>query len=278
MPKDKTPIIAAALRRYTTDPALASTYDEHYRDTELLQFDTAFLKSEFRTPGTLLDIGCGTGRHLIALARSGHRCVGMDLSMPMLEIARAKVAVAAECDVSTEAGAMGAPVGRGATDRISLIQANMRSPLPFQPESFDYVICMFSTMGLIPSSAERLAFLGEVKRVLKPGGTFVLHVHNRLYNVVAGWGRWWLLKTYTWNRIFTNLEVGDKIIENYRGIEDMYLHVFSLGEVRRLLRDAGFDVRRALCLNDDRTGEVTGAWAAIRANGFVVAATLREGP
>jgi len=259
MPKNKTPLIATALARYVTDVAQAATYDDHYRFTELLRFDTEFLCGEL-TGGSVLDLGCGTGRHLTALARNGHPCTGVDLSWPMLEIARAKAAAAVG-----EIRDASAPLPR-------LLQANLRAPLPFQDGSFDNAICMFSTLGLIPSTAERLAFVKEVRRVIRPGGSFILHVHNRLYNIVAGWGRWWLFKTYTLDRIFTSLECGDKILDDYRGIPDMYLHVFSLGEVKRLLKEGGFDIRRTVCLDDDRTGEVTGAFASVRANGFILLA------
>ena len=82
----------------------------------------------------------------------------------------------------------------------------------------------------------------------------------------------WLLKTYTWNRLFTDLEVGDQIMRSYRGIQDMYLHVFSLGEVLSLLESGGLTPTRTVLLDDDRTGEVTGPFASVRANGFIVVA------
>lgn len=45
------------------------------------------------TPGArLLDAGCGTGRHLIRLARCGYQMVGIDLSAELIEVARARVA------------------------------------------------------------------------------------------------------------------------------------------------------------------------------------------
>ena len=46
-----------------------------------------------RTPARLLDVGCGTGATTIAAARrigSAGRCLGVDISQPMIEAARAK--------------------------------------------------------------------------------------------------------------------------------------------------------------------------------------------
>jgi len=81
------------------------------------------------------------------------------------------------------------------------------------------------------------------------------------------------LKTYIWDRLFTDLEVGDRVMEEYRGIKNMYLHVFSLSEVTGLLRRGGFEIRRLSYLNDSRNGEVApGRFASVKANGFLIAA------
>lgn len=47
------------------------------------------------TPGmSILDIGCGTGRHAVELARRGFKVTGVDISAGMLAQARAKAAAA----------------------------------------------------------------------------------------------------------------------------------------------------------------------------------------
>ncbi len=248
--------IARSVAKYVNSPEIAFEYDGHYAYTPLLDFDGRFLREVLPPDGILLDIGCGTGRHLIELTRHGLRCVGLDLSPHMVELARAKL----------EEVRLEAPV----------VRANMTAPLPFAAGVFDAAICMFSTMGLVPGKQGRRSFLEEVNRVLKPGGVFALHVHNRLHNLFSAWGRSWLLRTYLWDRFFTDLEVGDRIMKTYRGIEDMYLHVFSLREITALLAHAGLIPQRIAFLNDERSGEITGRrFASLRANGFLIAAVKR---
>jgi 2-polyprenyl-3-methyl-5-hydroxy-6-metoxy-1,4-benzoquinol methylase len=55
-----------------------------------------FIEKEigFKTSATILDIGCGTGRHSIELARRGYTVTGIDLSDSMLAKAREKASAA----------------------------------------------------------------------------------------------------------------------------------------------------------------------------------------
>ncbi len=50
-----------------------------------------YLKYAGRTGSPVLELGCGTGRVTVALARAGFHVVGIDLSQPMLLLAREKV-------------------------------------------------------------------------------------------------------------------------------------------------------------------------------------------
>jgi SAM-dependent methyltransferase len=94
----------------------------------------------------VLDVGCGSGRLTLALARAGAEVTGIDTSAERLADARRRA--------SAEAVPM------------TLLEADMESPLPFADASFDGVTSRLSLM--IPRDA--VPTLRELGRVLEPGG------------------------------------------------------------------------------------------------------------
>lgn len=114
------------------------------------------------SPGaSILDVGCGTGRHAIELARKGFSVTGIDLSAGMLEQARKK-AEAAEV-------------------AVELIHADATS---FSLEKqFDAAICIcegsFGLLGAGDDPNEHpLAILRNISRALKPGAKALFTVLN----------------------------------------------------------------------------------------------------
>jgi ubiquinone/menaquinone biosynthesis C-methylase UbiE len=101
----------------------------------------------------VLEIAIGTGRNL-GFYPEDVKLTGVELSPPMIEIARAR---------ATERG-------RQVDLRLGDAQA-----LDFADESFDTVICTYS-LCTIPDDR---AAVREAKRVLRPGGKFVLAEHVR---------------------------------------------------------------------------------------------------
>lgn len=111
-------------------------------------------------PGTLvLDLGCGAGRHAFACLKAGARVVALDAAPA--ELAPVK-AMCAAMQAEGEAPDSGGATAVGA-DALRL---------PFADASFD---CVIAAEVLEHVADDRLA-LGELARVLRPGGTLALSV------------------------------------------------------------------------------------------------------
>jgi len=104
----------------------------------------------------LLEIACGTGRVAIRLAREGVQMVGMDLSEPMLEVARGKSA---------------------GMQNMRWVHGDMRS---FDlGETFGLVIIPGHSFQHLNSAADQAACLESIRRHLSPGGRLVLHLDHQ---------------------------------------------------------------------------------------------------
>jgi len=105
----------------------------------------------------ILDVGCGTGRHSLELARRGYQLVGVDISEGMVAVARKQAA-----DESLPA---------------EFHVADARD-LQFGPE-FDAAICLCEgAFGLAGSEEGHRRILAGVAQALRPGARFVLTAIN----------------------------------------------------------------------------------------------------
>ncbi len=107
-----------------------------------------------RARGPILELGCGTGRVLEALAGVDYPVVGIDTSNAMLEIARSRV----DADVT-------------------LVQRDMRACdveplLPHGP--FAFVLSAINTFLHLVDVRSQIETLESVRRVLAPGGVMLL--------------------------------------------------------------------------------------------------------
>ena len=137
----------------------------------------------------------------------------------------------------------------------------------FADRSFDHAACLFSTLGLIVGASARRQFLAHVHRVLKPGGVFVVHVHNRWFNVWTAQGRRLLLGD------LMNGSSGDYVMPAHQGVGSLTMHLFTRGEIVRLLRDAGFAIVEVRPLSLRADGRLRAPWwfGGLRAYGYLVA-------
>lgn len=243
--------LAPSMMQYVRSRAIALSYDDYYAYCSLFKFDVAVLDALMERPGSVLDLGCGTGRHTIPLARKGFEVTGVDLSEHMLAIARGKA--------------------RAAGVSINLVKANILDMTAVPDGRFDYAICMFSTLGMIRRERNRVTALREIRKKLVPGGKFIAHFHNMYF----GMWKWadikWLVRTHLLGKILPGIETGDKYFREYRGIKNMYLHLFSIREIKRLFRKGGFAISNFICISPDRTEELDGVtFRSIRSNGYIV--------
>ena len=109
------------------------------------------------SPGPVLELGCGTGRVTLPLARAGVAMVGIDRSAEMLARAVRRKRR------SRTAGS------------IRLIRGDIRH-LPFPPRSFPLVIAPYGILQSLLSERDLAATLEAVADVLKPGGMFGLEL------------------------------------------------------------------------------------------------------
>ena len=126
----------------------AAVYD---RDANPLQgLEEPVLRAAVGGPRglTVLDLGCGTGRHSLWLAAAGASVTAVDFSDGMLAEARAKPGAEA----------------------VRFIQHSLHEPLPFADAAFDLVVS-----GLVLEHLRELGgFFHEARRVLKPIGRAVV--------------------------------------------------------------------------------------------------------
>jgi SAM-dependent methyltransferase len=142
---------------YRTDE-LAAVYDAIYRDVDDAGFWHAMAASA--ADGPVLELGCGTGRVLLPLARAGHRVTGIDLSGQMLEYCRALLQAEP-------------PEVRS---RVLLHEADMTS---FDLGSqFKAIFCAFNSFHHLRTAEQQLACLERCRAHLMPGGMLVLDLFN----------------------------------------------------------------------------------------------------
>lgn len=171
-------------------------------------------------PLRVLDLGCGTGDltiNLALLAEDGVEITGLDYSRPMLELARQKAARA------------------GVGERVKFVHGEA-VPLPFPDGHFDCVGISFAFRNLTYKNPLQLSHLAEVKRVMEPGGRYVIIESSQPGNRVIRTLFHFYLHTFA-------APVGMLISGNrgaYHYLAESASRFYSPGEVKEMLLAAGF--------------------------------------
>ncbi len=235
------PIVPEALaqrprRPKRSKPWFEEVFDEDYlRTLPFMRPDQTLREVEFISDALrigagaeILDIACGYGRHAIELVQRGYNVTGLDLSLPLL------IRAADEAQ-------------RRALS-VNFVHADMRE-MAFEKQ-FDGAYSMLTSFGYFDEDTN-LRVAERIGRALKPGARFLLDVVNRDYVVSDLPVRvWWegtgcvVLEEVDFNfhtsRIVTHRSI---VFEDGRQLEqEISVRAYSLHEIGRLLRQAGFRV------------------------------------
>jgi SAM-dependent methyltransferase len=136
-------------------PVTARYYDAAYATLESLGADVDFYRELARqAAGPVLELGCGTGRVLGAIAGDGLRCTGIDASPEMLDVLRARVG-----------------------ERIARVHGDMRT-FDLGAERFALIFSAFRAFQHLLTVDDQLRCLARVRAHLAPGGRFAFDVFN----------------------------------------------------------------------------------------------------
>ena len=247
--------VTRGLWEYAHSIQVAASEDQYFSQHQLFAMDEEVIHRHLQARGfgagsVIADLGCGAGRAIVPLARRGFHGLAVDLSVPLLNVVRQKAA----------------------DERlpITCLQANLVELDCLADHSVTVALSLFSTLGMIRGHEHRLQALRHVRRILRPGGFFVLHVHNLWFNLRDLSGPWWVFGQLARQWLLQDRERGDKFFE-YRGVPNVFLHVFTASELRHLLHQAGFRIIELIPLDERRYRPLKHAWCLgnWRANGWI---------
>lgn len=137
----------------------ARYYNLLYKDKDYAA-ESRFVLDRLRscgcTPQTLLDLGCGTGRHALEVARHGISVTGVDMSQTMLDVGRQALTEHAKLESF--------PLPQMFEGDVRTIRLH---------QTYDAVTSLFHVMSYQNREEDALAELETAKQHLRPGGIFL---------------------------------------------------------------------------------------------------------
>ncbi|MFQ6615637.1 MAG: class I SAM-dependent methyltransferase [Fidelibacterota bacterium] len=165
-----TPVTTAEEVRVFFDRFAPDYSEQHGSPQRMLRFRLKLIK-EWAHPGledVVLDLGCGTGHHLMALHPHIGQGIGIDFSRVMIEIAKERLEYS------------------GGNGNLTFRTDDARILSTVQDRSVDLAMCI----GSLEHMLDQDAVLRHAYRVLKPGGRFVCLTPNGnyiWYRLLAPW-------------------------------------------------------------------------------------------
>ncbi len=181
---------------------------------------TFWIQLARRTGGPVLEIGCGTGRVALPLAKAGLPVVGVDVSPAMLAVAREKIAAA------------------GLSRRVELVRANA---LDLKLERrFPLAFVALNSFGHFAEPGEPERALAMMREHLEPGGLIALDLTNPTPGAF-GEGHGVVIHEYTragprpdWQTVKLRSQWQDDLAQRI-DVSCIYDEISPTGEVRRTL-------------------------------------------
>lgn len=214
---------------------IANQYSQDWRgrnDPEQTLYSSRFNELLNHTPSLVLDVGCGTGKDSVQLAKEGHHVVSLDLSTGMLK---------ATIDDLEK---------RGLIARLTL--ANMKR-LPFADNSFDGLWNMASLVHISPD--DKPLVIAEFNRVLRPKGILHLGVQNLLAkkHLHRIWESYWYQVGYDYqNQIYYHPKTREercqerslftRYFQGYAYLDQRHWFYPTRKELAHLLLKNGFNI------------------------------------
>ncbi len=173
------------LKRFLSDPDFTESTSRHPMHACLGEW----LRD--RSGARVLELGCGPGKYVAMLHTLGFKVVGVDpCRFPSWETLRKQTSV-------------------------TLLDHVVAENLPFSDHCFDHVVCLGALLYFhdVPRA------MGEIRRVIKPGGKVLVRTVNKgnLYSTRTG-----------------------------RRLDPASRHLFSMEDLTGLLRDQGFTVEERM--------------------------------
>ena len=201
---------------------------QHRNHDEASQFINCLLTDLQPAPGSkMLDLGCGTGRHSVQLAKYGFNVTGLDLAANSILKAKQNFA-----------------------PKLRFQRADMRES--FGTELYNYVFSFFTSFGYFDEK-ENIRVAENMARAVKPGGMVLidyLNVHTALKkitpfevvkhdDVLFYIARWFDSKFIHKRIAISNLEYASETIYTER------VHLFQLNDFITMFSKVGLTFKKA---------------------------------
>jgi SAM-dependent methyltransferase len=201
-----------------------------------------YLRKYIKKPGTVLDLGCGTGEFLVKFLKDGFTCIGVDISEVMLEIAGDKTKESLD---------------------IELYQGDIRKFRTEKPA--EYIVCNFDTVNYFDKFSDLEDFLACSYENLKEDGILIFDVvTEEIFDEMFENGIFLdekenYLTIWRYDKEGENYIINIKLFirekENlFRNYEEVHVKtIFDLEEIANKALETGFDI--VDIRNDEEFGE-----------------------